>query len=149
MDEVTTITAITSFTGKYNFLCNFYHSPIEYEGETYRTVEHGFQALKSIRMEHRDAIRRASNPAVAKEMGQRVPLRKDWEEVKDSIMLLFLRLKFQKEEFKQLLLSTGDMYLEEGNNHGDTIWGTVNGFGENRLGQLLMQVRTELRNEQH
>ena len=38
-----------------------------------------------------------------------------------------------------------DEYLEEGNNWGDKVWGTVNGEGENNLGKILMRVRKELR----
>ena len=55
------------------------------------------------------------------------------------------------EKFKQnphltkKLLDTGDVYLEEGNNWGDRIWGTVNGVGRNELGKILMEVRKELK----
>lgn len=38
-----------------------------------------------------------------------------------------------------------DGHLEEGNTHGDKVWGTVNGVGENRLGKILMRLREEFR----
>lgn len=53
----------------------------------------------------------------------------------------------QNEELRNRLLATGDEQLEEGNTWGDRIWGTVNGIGENRLGNILMRVREELRSE--
>lgn len=54
------------------------------------------------------------------------------------------------EKIKKLLKSEhydflrADEHLEEGNTWGDTIWGTVDGVGENRLGKILMRVRDEL-----
>ena len=50
----------------------------------------------------------------------------------------------QNPDLKEKLLATGDESLEEGNTWGDTIWGTVDGVGENRLGKILMRVRDEL-----
>ena len=52
----------------------------------------------------------------------------------------------QNPDLKKKLLATGDEHLEEGNTWGDTIWGTVDGVGENRLGKILMRVRDELKN---
>lgn len=60
-------------------------------------------------------------------------------------MLSLVRGKFQWPNLQEKLLATGDAYLEEGNTWGDRIWGTVDGQGENRLGQILMQVREEAR----
>ena len=53
--------------------------------------------------------------------------------------------KFAIPSLREKLLATGDAYLEEGNNWGDTIWGTVNGRGQNHLGRLLMEVRDAIR----
>lgn len=84
----------------------------------------------------------------AKKLGRQVPLRGDWEEVKDNIMYEICKAKFtQNEDLKEKLLATGNDILEEGNTWGDRVWGTVNGVGENRLGKILMRVREELRNE--
>ena len=71
------------------------------------------------------------------------------EEVKYDLMVDVCYAKFtQNEDLKEKLLATGDEYLEEGNNWGDRIWGTVNGEGENRLGKILMKVRDELMMDQ-
>ena len=43
------------------------------------------------------------------------------------------------------LIATGDAELVEGNTWGDRYWGVVDGVGENRLGELLMDRRAELR----
>ena len=57
-----------------------------------------------------------------------------------------LRAKFNIPEFKEKLLATGEMHLEEGNNWNDTFWGVdlKTGKGENHLGKLLMKIRKEL-----
>ena len=74
------------------------------------------------------------------------PLRKDWESVKDQIMLEALRAKFaQHDNLKELLLNTGDARLVE-HTSNDRYWADGgDGTGRNQLGALLMQVRSELR----
>lgn len=76
-----------------------------------------------------------------------VPIRKDWESVKDDIMRTAVRLKFsQNEDMKQLLLSTGDAVLVE-HTKNDRYWGDGgDGRGRNMLGKILMEIREELRN---
>jgi len=139
---------IDFFDGPYFFLSNFYASEIEYEGRTYKTVEHAFQAAKALRIEHKIAVQEAAGPGQAKAMGQRVQLRPDWESVKYTVMLNCLRLKFAKDPLRSRLLETGEAELVEGNTWGDRVWGVVDGVGENHLGRLLMQVRRELQTEQ-
>ena len=63
-------------------------------------------------------------------------------------MAYVLHLKFrQHPELGNLLIATGDAELIEGNIWRDTYWGVCNGVGKNRLGELLMQLRNELRQE--
>lgn len=120
-----------------------------FEGELYPTVEHAFQAAKALDLQVRAGIREAGHPAAAKQMGRRVDLRKDWEQVKYGIMLDLLRDKFRDPELRTLLMATGDAQLIEGNTWNDKIWGAVlvkgEWIGKNNLGKLLMQVRTECR----
>ena len=86
---------ISEFSGKYDFLSNFSKSKIKYEGVTYPTVEHAFQAAKSLNNLKRLEIDSAPTPGQAKRIGRRVNLRPDWEEVKIDIMRDCLRLKFE------------------------------------------------------
>lgn len=51
----------------------------------------------------------------------------------------------QHDELQKALLSTGNEILINGNNAGDHFWGTVQGKGENHLGEILMQIRDSLR----
>lgn len=140
---------IDRFRGKYFFLSNFYSAMVEYEGMTYPSVEHAFQAAKTLDTEIRKGFCVCPTPADAKAFGRKVKLRPDWEDIKIDVMTQLVRSKFTRndtdEDIRSLLLATGDAYLEEGNNHRDTFWGTVNGKGQNWLGKILMQVRDELR----
>ena len=137
---------INRFEGKYFFLSNFSNSKFCYEGITYPTVEHYFQAQKTLDIKERERIAKLPTPGEAKRAGRRVKLRSDWEEVKDNVMLVGLYHKFKDPELRKKLMATGDEHLEEGNYWHDTYWGVCEGVGENRLGQLLMTVRNEIQN---
>lgn len=139
---------ITSFTGKYRFLSNFY--PVELElDETYPTAEHAYQACKTLNPELREQIALLETPGLAKRFGRAIPIRQDWERIKVGIMKSIVIEKFNNPELGEMLLSTGDATLIEGNSWGDKFWGCVwNGQeweGKNHLGKILMEVREMLR----
>lgn len=141
---------IDSFKGRSAFLSNFHASPVEFEGATYPTVEHAFQAAKTLDGRGREKIRAAKTPKDAKRLGRSVRLRPDWENVKFSIMGELLRRKFAQPGLRQMMLQTGRAELVEGNTWHDKIWGRCfcprcNGRGANQLGRLLMAVRDEIR----
>lgn len=141
---------IAIFDNEYAFLSNFYESPFEVDGITYPTVEHFFQAMKSKNVEGRKKIAAAPTPGKAKRLGRTIELRKDWEEIKDTVMWNGLRHKFQIPELREKLLATGNEELIEGNFYHDNIWGNClcaecqNKPGRNMLGMLLMKVREEI-----
>lgn len=135
---------IESFSGHHRFLSNFYACEILLDGEMYPSVEHAYQAAKTLDVDQRETIRRTAAASYAKRLGRRVTLRKDWEHVKLTIMLGLLRQKFQDERLRRLLLRTAPLTLIEGNNWNDTYWGVCDGKGDNHLGRLLMQVREEI-----
>lgn len=139
---------IDSFWGDNRFLSNFHPSPVEMNGLTFPTVEHAYQAAKTTVREFQEAIQECDTPGKAKRMGRAITIRKNWDVIKNDVMLALLRQKFGCSlELTFKLLATGDAHLEEGNDHGDMYWGTVHGFGQNHLGKMLMKVRSELRAE--
>ena len=86
-------------------------------------------------------------------MGRHATLRPDWEEVKVDVMREGLRKKFAIPELRAMLLATGDEELIAGNTWHDRTWGRCvcdkcGGQGQNLLGQLLMELRTEIRYEE-
>lgn len=138
---------IDSFRGKYYFLSNFFEIPVTYDGITYQNNEAAFQAQKCLNYEDRKQFRHL-NPSEAKHLGRRVSLRPDWERIKVQEMTNIVHEKFdQNKDLGQKLLDTDSAYLEEGNNWGDRIWGTVNGNGQNLLGQILMAEREKIKEQ--
>jgi ribA/ribD-fused uncharacterized protein len=137
---------INSFSGEYRFLSNFYSSPFEYSDRLWPTVEHFFAAMKTKNYEQQEEIRLASSPGQAKRLGRAVDLRSDWESAKLRVMRAGLQLKFAVgSELADRLLATRNAHLVEGNTWGDVFWGQVDGSGENWLGVLLINRRSELR----
>jgi len=139
---------IRQFTGPYQFLSNFYKCTIDYEGLRYSSVEHAYQAAKTLDFDERIRIRNAETPGHAKRLGRTVKLRQNWDDIKVDVMRTLLRLKFSHPELRQKLLDTGCAYLQEGNYWHDTFWGVDlrTGQGQNMLGRLLMELRSELNN---
>jgi hypothetical protein len=137
---------IRIFNGKNKFLSNFHW----HEGWT---VEHVFQAAKTHDHLHKGRILAAKTPKEAKKFGRGAPLRLDWEDVKEEVMLQALRQKFAIPELRRQLLDTGYQELEEGNYWHDNEWGNCYCMkcrtiaGKNKLGILLMQVREEIAND--
>jgi ribA/ribD-fused uncharacterized protein len=132
---------VAQFRDAWFFLLNFFPEPVTFEGVTYPSVEHAYQAARCAREEDREAVRRAPSAGEAKRLGRRAIQVATWTEIRDSVMLNLLRQKFSRPGLRQLLLDTGTRPLVEENTWGDTYWGTVNGSGENRLGRLLEMIR--------
>lgn len=139
-----------STSGDYGCFSNFSRHAVFLKGKRWPTSEHYFQAQKFAGEPDEEEIRGANKPMLAAQMGRdrKRPLRRDWEKVKERVMLEALRAKFtQHEELTAVLLSTGDAKLVE-HTANDDYWGDGgDGSGKNRLGALLMQVREELRAE--
>ncbi len=136
---------IDTFSGQYRFLSNFWPCTVHLDSIAYATVEHAYQAAKSLDPAQRVRVWRERTALDAKHLGRLLrPLRPDWETYKFEVMLQLLREKFAKgTELSVQLERTGAEELVEGNTWGDRVWGVYKGQGENRLGRLLMQVRDE------
>ena len=133
---------ITSFSGKYAFLSNFYPAKIKRWGLEFSTSEHLFVAMKTIDDDIRKHIATIETPGQVKRYGRTLELRKDWNKIKLNMMHICLTEKFkQNPHLIDLLLNTEQAELIEGNNWGDTYWGVCNGVGENNLGKTLMYLR--------
>lgn len=115
------------------------------------TSEHYFQAQKFVGTEYLEILRQTKTPKDAANMGRNrsLPLRSDWEQVKDDVMRKAVLQKFKTHtNIREILLGTGNELLVE-NSPIDYYWGCgKNGSGKNKLGQILMEVREVLRNEQ-
>ena len=134
---------IRQFKGEYAFLNNFYEIAVEYRGRIYPNNEAAFQAQKICDEKIKQKFE-SCGPIEARNLGKTIPLRKDWETVKDQIMYEICLAKFtQHPDLMDALVYTGNRPLEEGNHWNDQYWGTVNGIGENKLGKILMKIRKD------
>jgi hypothetical protein len=135
----------------YGGFSNFSKHGFELDGRFWPTSEHYFQAQKFAGTEHEEAVRQASAPKRAADMGRdrARPLRADWEQVKEDVMRTALRAKFAAHaDLRTLLMETGTVEIVE-NAPGDYYWGCgKDGAGQNRLGFLLMELREEIRQRQ-
>lgn len=138
----------------YGAFSNLYRRPVNFEGETFATSEHAYQAGKARKQEVRDWVLSAPSPALVAMAAHGLyywDIAPGWSRTKFDRMRGVLRAKFtQHEDLRELLLSTGDSRLVESatvDNEVNRLWGEVNGEGRNMLGQLLMEIRAILREE--
>lgn len=152
---------ITSFSGEYRFLSNFWLSPVSWGDRLtpptiFCCVEVPYQAAKTLEPAERTTMLSVTKPSQAKRWGRTLTLRPDWDKVKVDIMLDLVSSKFvQSLELQDLLLATGERELIEGNHWGALFWGKASrddpkegikaGEGCNVLGKILMHVRSCLR----
>jgi len=138
---------IDRFADEFEFLSNFHPAPVHVDNDLYPTVEHAYQAAKTLDQKERELVRDARGPGAAKALGKSVTLRPAWDDIKDNVMRDLLWEKFnQYTDVKSLLIATGDAELVEGNTWGDRYWGVdaKTGEGENRLGKMLMETRSKI-----
>ena len=135
---------ITSFRGDYFPLSNFFPCEIKFNGMTYKNAEACFQAMKCKTDEEKLQFTLLDG-AGAKKLGRQIKINvAEWNLVKDYIMLSVIQAKFKQcKKFRELLMSTGDKELIEGNDHKDGYWGVRNDTGEglNKLGKIHMLIR--------
>jgi ribA/ribD-fused uncharacterized protein len=145
---------IAEFRGAWQFLSNFWPSPLTLPGYpqwTWPTAEHAYQVQKNHSLGHWAAIMGTRDPGEAKRIGRQAVLRPDWEAVKKRVMFDVVWAKFSYPDLAAMLLATGDADLREGNTWNDQYWGlalTAGGWaGHNYLGRILMAVRMLLRED--
>lgn len=108
------------------------------------TSEHYFQAQKFVGTPYLEKVRQTKTPKDAANMGRNrsLPLRSDWEQVKDDVMRKAVLQKFRTHaDIREILLTTVEEVLVE-NSPIDYYWGCgKDGSGKNKPGQILMEVR--------
>ncbi len=135
---------------EYGWLSNFSQHAFSLDGVRWLSVEHFYQAQKYAGTEAAERIRRAESPAKARKAGQDRSLapRADWDAAKLDVMRRAVRAKFeQNRRIREQLLATGDEELIH-ESSSDAYWGrNRDGVGENWLGEILAEVRRELRDK--
>lgn len=130
---------------------NLYRRRVEFEGETYPTSEHAYQAGKARKPEVKAWLMAAPSPALLAMAAHGLyywDVSPGWSKLKFDRMREVLRAKFtQHDDLRTLLLSTGSARLVEAatvDSEVNRLWGEVNGLGRNMLGELLMELRGTL-----
>jgi ribA/ribD-fused uncharacterized protein len=137
---------IDSFTGKNRFLSNFYPCMVYLDGVSYPSVEHAYQAAKTLDKTLRVQFQSCTS-AESKRLGTKLPLRSDWEQIKLQVMQNLLEQKFSKgSSLWNMLEKTKGNTLVEGNYWHDNVYGSCTcrkcgDKGRNELGKMLMQIR--------
>jgi ribA/ribD-fused uncharacterized protein len=163
--------------GEYRFMSNFCVAPFEIDAITYPTVEHYFQWSKAKLFKDEEAATKIltapkgkpyTEAKSAKALGKKV---KDFDGTKwnglapgkgykDEVMRKALRAKFthpNNKEMLEKLLATKDRVIAEASPR-DSYWGigtsadtkpaqTGKWKGQNWLGKMLMELRSDLRTE--
>ena len=107
-------TAITWFEDPpYEFLSNFHPAAVRLDGVEHRSVEHAYQAAKTLDLLEREHVRSAPTPAVAKELGRQVTIRPGWDELKVAVMRDLLAQKFSDPVLRKRLAATAPLDLIE------------------------------------
>jgi ribA/ribD-fused uncharacterized protein len=138
---------INKFEDTYEWLSNFYWCDIEFNGRIYPSVEHAFMSAKSNDSHWKRICRdKTIYPGKIKKKSRDIALVKNWDNIKVHVIEECLTQKFNKEPFKTLLINTGDQHICEGNTWKDKFWGVdaVTGEGENMLGEIIMNIRSQL-----
>ena len=108
------------------------------------SVENAYQSAKTLDETQRLLISNMT-ASESKKYSKNLVIREDWENIKYFIMFDLVFQKFYRNyDLMNKLLLTGDSYIEESNWWKDFYWGVCNGVGENKLGKILMQVRSIL-----
>ncbi|WP_157628373.1 NADAR family protein [Rhizobium leguminosarum] len=138
----------------YGAFSNLYRREIEFEGELFQTSEHAYQAGKARKPDVKKWLMQAPSPSLLAMAAHGLyywDVAPGWSRTKFDRMRGVLRAKFtQHLDLQNMLLSTGDARLVECatvDNEVNRLWGEVNGVGKNMLGVLLMELRSQLREE--
>ena len=134
--------AITSFSGEYRWLSNFWRAKVTYDGVTYPSVENAYQAAKTTDVMQRAQFTVCDAPEAKRRGKELTWIRDDWESAKVGVMRKLLQQKFAPgTDLAWMLVGTVEAELVEGNEWGDRFWGVCRGVGANTLGRLLMEQR--------
>lgn len=143
------------------YLSNMYEAPMQVEGMTFPTVEHYFQWAKAKQFGDAASQAKIMKTASAKSVkayGKKItPFEKEvWDEMSTRVMKAGLKAKFmQHPDLLAKLKETGTRPIGEADPRGK-VWGIGTSSdtskakdptrwpGQNKMGKLLMELRTEL-----
>lgn len=132
----------------HGYLGNFYRARMFIYGRWWNWVEAPYQSAKTPILEEKVSIWKTEKAMESRLLGQKVMMVPNWDQIKRDVMKECCVAKFlQHPELRKQLMDTGNEELIE-DSPVDWYWGCgADGTGQNVLGQVLMEVRTELAGE--
>ena len=131
-------------------LDNFSSFKVEWNGYLYASLEEAYQAASFMGSDESlvESIKHSHSADEAQRIAyaNRDKQRKDWNEVKLSIMEELLRLKIDQNPYVRKKLLQTEQYTIVEDSPKDAFWGWgPNRDGENNLGKLWMKIRDEIK----
>ena len=135
---------------EWGIFSNFAHTPIWYDGVTYKNVEQLFQMMKFTDKEVREKVYAAPNPKMTAKHYEKTHRRDDWGMIILDTMKQCLQLKYEQNEwFRTALERSKGRYIVEDQSSFKKSWADTGGVkrqgenyvGPNLMGRLLMELR--------
>ena len=135
----------------YGPLSVYHMRDMTFEGATYASAEHAFQAGKPKREEVRRWLMAAPSTALLTMAAQGLPsweIRSGWSRTVRDRMRRVIAGKFaQHTDLRDLLERTGPariVFAPGVDNAMNRVWGEIDGEGENVIGRILMAIRDDI-----
>ena len=130
------------------YMSNFYPARMYIYKRWWTWAEAPYQVRKTFQAEGWELIHNAKTARESRELGQKLTMRPDWDQIKREVMKEVCLAKFlQHPDLRKQLMATGTEELIE-DSPVDWYWGIgKDGTGQNVLGQVLMEVRAKLQGE--
>lgn len=142
---------ITRFIGPWEFLSLGYPFELMFEGIRYPSLAHAWVATMTTDQEMRHILAEVPNLGRLERLRKIMEVRPDWESIRMTVLEQLCREKFSNPTLRATLLVTGNVSFIYGNNQHDNFLGSCicalckEEPKTNALGNLLMQIRDELR----
>lgn len=137
---------IFGFSGKYRWLSNMWPQEIvTASGLKFPSVENAYQACKFIKTPELVKAIASLPPIESKIFARKHEINTpNFEAKKEAYMTYLLKIKFSNPVLKAKLAHTCGR-IEETNSWNDVFWGCCpQGIGQNRLGEIIMDIREPL-----
>ena len=135
---------IKGFNEENLFLSNNYPQQLKYKDIVYNCAMNAFYA-QLVSDELQKKVIASATPSRAHSMVENSTSKLELtESEQEDIMYDILKVKFTDEKLKHFLLETSDKQLVNEVNWEDLHWGIYQDKGENKLGELLMNLREEI-----
>ena len=137
---------ILGFKDKYEFLSNDFPCSIyiPWDDLTYTNVS---TALIAQKIEDKGSKRKFArlNGVKARKKESSIPDNPEWDKNKDKLLFDILMAKFKSSDLKKKLLDTKDKKLINVTTYPDPYYGIRDGYGQNKLGEILEKVRDAIK----